>query len=115
MSDLRDKILNVKDRELKKVFVDQWGFDVYLKQTSAKEQEEFEQAIFTKDGAPATNTRAKFLAAALVDEGGEKLFTKPGDIEALSDKNGAALSFLAEELIKLNRISPEELDDLAKN
>ncbi len=82
---------------------------------SGDEQDKFEQNRFNKDGTMNfSNARARMVATALVDENGAKLFNEKDLIE-LSKKSGAALNFLIDKITELNRITPDEIDALAKN
>lgn len=110
----REQILALQDLKIKLIDVPGWG-EVYIRQASAKSQEMLESTL--KDDKGNFNIkgmRARVCAAAICDEGGVLQFS-PEDIELLSDKSVVALNFINDEISKLNAITEEELEELAKN
>jgi hypothetical protein len=111
----RDDILKAPNVKIEKVFVPDWGGDVYIHQLSARDQDKYEQAMIDKKGAiTTTNARARLIVAALHNKDGSKMFTED-DLEALSDKSGAVLNSLIDKVSALNSVTPEDLEELAKN
>lgn len=111
----RDAILGVKDITKEKVHVESWGGDVYVQGMSGTERDAFESSILGKDGKMTTeNIRAKLLVRTIVDKEGNRIFSD-GDIEVLGKKSAKAIDLLFEKSQKLNRLSDEDIEDLAKN
>ncbi len=113
---LKDIILAANDRKNKKVHVKEWNTDVWLVQMSGEEQDQFEQANRGKDGGPnLIGMRARWVAACLVDEEGNKVFDNPKDVIELGKKNASVLSRLVDEILELNKLTEEDLEEIAKN
>ena len=115
MTDLsRDAILAVQDLNMKKIAVPQWGGDVYIKQLSGAEQDRYEQDSFMSKDRNIINLRARLICLAVCDKEGNKLF-KPGDMDSVSKKSSGVLNILFEEILALNKITEDDLEDIAKN
>lgn len=113
--ELREHILKTKDCESEKLYIPEWDCDVYVKQLSAREQDNFEANRFDKNGKEKImGLRARFVANCLVDKDGNKIFSED-DIERLSDKRGSVLNRIIDKCVEVNRITEEDLERLAKN
>jgi len=115
----RDQILGIVDRKQKVVDVPEWGGEVIIKEMSGADRAEYMASIIkfetnekgevVAEPDPA-NGDAKLLSYCLIDEDGNRLFTRD-DIEALGAKNGEVLERLANEALNLNAIDKEAVDD----
>lgn len=111
----RDQILKAKDRKTEVVKVPEWGGEVIVSTMSGHDRDQFEAGIVTTNGqADLKNMRAKFVAACVVDENGKRLFTA-GDVEALGDKNAAALERIVKVAQRLNAMGDAQLEELKGN
>lgn len=108
---LRDFILGVQDLPLEKVHVPEWNRDVWVKTISASQRDAFEGAL-SKD--MYKDVRARLAAYCLCDEDGTALFTE-ADIKALGAKSAAAVTRISEAAMKLNAVTPKDLDDIEGN
>lgn len=108
-------ILESNDAITKTITVKEWGGDVIIATMSGFARDRFEASILGKNGGMnMTNIRAKLVAASLVDEKGNMLFTEE-DIIKLGKKSCTALDKIFEEAQKLNNLGEKELETLAKN
>jgi len=111
----KQDILNAEDTKTTVVDVPEWGGQVTIGTMTGFARDQFEAAIIGKNGGVnATNVRAKLAASTLQDEKGNLLFTEK-DVAALGKKSAAALDRIFEAAQKLNRISNDDVEELAKN
>ncbi len=111
----RDEILQADDLETRDVFVKAWNGNVRIRTMTAKERDDFEQMIFGGDKkGRMENVRASLVALTAIDEDGNRLFTTK-DVKALSQKSGAAMSQVFNEAQRLNRMTNEDVEEIAKN
>ena len=111
----KEAILSKQDVKTKTILVPEWDGEVIISTMSGFARDRFEASVIGKNGGMnTTNIRAKLVAACLVDEKNNLLFTED-DILKLGKKSCAALDRIFEEAQKLNHIGEKELDDLAKN
>lgn len=111
----RDDILKSKDLETVKVHVPAWGGDVLVSVMSGYDRDNFEASLIGKHGGTnMVNIRAKLVAATIVDEKGKLLFSEK-DVVALGKKSAAALSVVFDAAQKINKISDDDVEELAKN
>lgn len=122
----RADILNGDDRQYRDLAVPEWGEGrvVRLRSFSAKEvfayQREIRELRAKKDGkeiAPEeVEQRGLGLLAvrSLVDADGARMF-EDQDVEALLAKNSAALSRVATEALRLNKMRPQDVQELMGN
>lgn len=106
-------ILGADDRKTKTVDVPEWGGSVTIKTMSGEARDRWEQFILGSDGTKE-NIRAQFAAAIIVDENGDQMFSA-ADVAALGKKSGAALDRIFSAGQELNRLSDEDVEELAKN
>lgn len=115
----RDLILNADDIELVKLPVPEWKdkegniIDIYVKQMSGRDSEEYIEATNEAHGG-YKQRNAKILVCSICDKDGNRLFTND-DIEALQDKNSRVMNRLVEDIVKINFKSADEIEDEAKN
>lgn len=113
-------ILGAKDARFEEVDVPEWGGRVRIKAMSGSERDAFEQSITSlrKNGSKMAqamnleNVRAKLLARCIVDEEGGLIFDAE-DVEALGQKNAAALDRCVEVAKRLNGMNKGDLEQLA--
>ncbi len=112
----KDQILGKKDLKTTELDVPEWGGGtVRISTMSGRARDRFEKSILSKNGElNHDNIRAKLLIACLVDENGELLFTEK-DIIKLGNKSGAALERIFAKAQKQNRLSDDDVEELAKN
>jgi len=93
--------------------------DVRLRNLTEGEKSDFEAGQLNSDGKlNLTNVRAqrrKLIAAVLVDDAGELLLPKPGDVERLKDVDAAVTSAIFDAAVKHCGFSRDEVDELRKN
>jgi len=113
----REAILAADDSNTELVEVSQWGGAVRVRTLTGRERDRIEASMIGKNGkADATrglaNFRARLVAASVVDENGELLFTT-ADVEALADKSAAALDVIAAAATRLSGLSKSDVEELA--
>jgi hypothetical protein len=106
----RDQILGALDLKHKEVDVPEWGGTVRISEVNAAARMELQMMILDDQQKPRTITEMTrimvigLLTICLVDEKGERLFTKE-DIEALGKKNAVVIDRLFEVADQLNGVS----------
>jgi hypothetical protein len=114
----RDQILAAMDATIEAVDVPEWGGVVHVRNMTGRQRDQFERSRYKMIGDKVEiiheNTRAALLAVSLCDANGTLLFTKE-DIEALGEKNGAALDRLFDVAQRLSGLRSQELEDKIKN
>lgn len=112
----KDDILDADDEKIVEVDIPEWDGTVYLKGLTAAQRDKFEMSCQRKTGGvDLTNVRAKLSALCIVDRNGNLLFPSPQDVIALGKKSGKALDRIYTEVQKINRLTDEEIEELAKN
>lgn len=115
----RDQILDADDLAIEgPIEIEEWDGEVYLREMSAKEREEYENEVVTGDPQdPEVNTehmRARLLVRALCDEDGERLF-ETDDMEALSERSADVLGRLFERAQRLSGLAPDQMEAAVGN
>lgn len=111
----RDQILSVDDNKQETVLVPEWGGEVIVATMSGFARDRLEASVVGSNGGQnLTNVRAKYVAASLVDEKGEMLFSE-GDVVKLGKKSAAALDRIFAVAQRLNHITDADVEELAKN
>ena len=111
----KDDILNADDQKTMVVDVPEWGGEVTIAIMSGFARDRFEASLIGKGGATnMQNVRAKLVAASIVDDKGELMFSG-GDILKLGKKSSVALDRVFSAAQEFNKITDEDVDDLAKN
>ena len=108
-------ILKAVDNRTKKVDCPEWGGSVLVSTMSGFARDQFEGSIVGKGGGTnTTNIRAKLAVATVVDEQGNLIFNEK-DIAALGKKSAVALDRIFSASQELNKITDDDVEDMAKN
>ncbi|MCP3852696.1 MAG: hypothetical protein GY694_21085, partial [Gammaproteobacteria bacterium] len=92
-----------------------WGGDVKIAAMSGFARDRFEGSLLGSNGGTnMQNIRAKLVAASVVDDGGELMFSD-ADILKLGKKSSIALDRVFSAAQDLNKITDSDVDELAKN
>lgn len=114
----KDAILTADDMRIEAVAVPEWGGTVFVRSLSGTERDSFEAAILQRNGSDTSvnyrNMRARLAVLALCDRDGNRLFTD-GDMAAVGSKSAAALQRVFDAASRLNGLSKDDVDELAKN
>lgn len=111
----KDDIFNADDKIIKVVEVPEWGGQVTIAMMSGFARDRFEASLIGPNGGTnMVNIRAKLVAASVVDENNELMFSDQ-DVIKLGKKSSAALDRIFRAAQDLNKISDSDVDDLAKN
>lgn len=114
----RDAILQAQDLSSEQVPVPEWGGEVLVRGLTGTERDAFEQSIAEQKGKSVKmnlqNVRAKLVALTVVDGEGHRIFDDK-DAGVLGKKSAVALNRVFEVAQKLSGLSPEDVDELAKN
>lgn len=111
----KDDILGTKDLRTKTINIPEWGGDVIISTMTALDRDEFEVAMInTVKPKSRSSIRASVAVRVIVDKNGNRLFSDE-DAGILSGKSGVALTRVYDTAISLNRITDEDIDELAKN
>lgn len=118
MSLTAKQILEMDDRPTKEVEVPEWGGSVFIRTMSGDERDTFEAEMVAQQGganpSKIKGIRARFVTRVLVDENGERLF-KDSQADQLGKKSAAALDRIFSEASAFNRLSGEDVEELAGN
>lgn len=115
----RDLILNADDVKLVKVAIPDWKdkdgniLDVYVKQMTGDAAQDYIDSLNELNGGEKFRN-AKVLVASICYKNGDPMFTLD-DIKALNRKNARVLNWLAEEILRINFKSADEIETDAKN
>ena len=108
----KEQILGATDREFAVIDVPEWGGLVRIGSMSAYARDKYERAYSDiSEGRTDLSIRAHLVAACVVDESGELLFTAE-DVKALGQKSGAALSALFIACVKLNAMGGKDQENI---
>ncbi len=111
----KKEILSHVDLKSEIIDVPEWGGQVKVITMSGFARDRFEAGITGKNGGSNfVNIRAKLAAATIADEEGNLIFNED-DIIKLGNKSCAALDRVFAASQKLNRMSQEDVEALAKN
>jgi len=111
----REQILDADDKKTKTVSVPEWGGDVMVSTMTGFARDRFESAVVgAKGGINTVNIRAKLVAATVVSDTGELIFSEK-DITKLGQKSAAGLDRVFTAAQELNKFSDDDVEDLAKN
>ena len=109
-----EQILAADDLGLKKVHVQQWGGEVYIRVMSVGERDNYERLWMGKRETGVENFRTEYLARVLCDEKGDLLFSRE-QVVALAKKSGAVMGRLFDEAMAHNRMTEEDVEQLGKS
>ena len=114
----KDQILAADDLKSQQVATPEWGGEVIVKTLTGEERDSLEAAIVSSNGKSVVqnreNIRAKLLVRSLVDEHGQRLFTDT-EVSALGRKSGKVLDRLFDIATDLSKVTPSDVEELAKN
>lgn len=112
----RDSILSADDLKREMVTVPEWGGDVYVSEMTAAEQDRFSAELLRadKEGGHPDNFRARYLAATLCDEQGNRLFSDT-DVVELGRKSFAVIDRLFGIAQRTNGVTKEAAEEIEKN
>lgn len=111
----REAILAAQDLKTVDKDVPEWGGVVRLRTMTSAARESLGESMAGADGKVDTTAyREKMLAACIVGDDGELLFTHE-DVAALSGKKADVIQRLFAEAEKLNGMSPGATEEAAGN
>ena len=114
----KEQILSAQDFKTEEVEVEEWGGSVIIKSLTAKERDRFEASMIEGRGKDRKtnleNLRARLVAKTAVDEQGNLLFSEK-DVDALGEKNAAAIDKVFAVAQRLSKLRPEDVEELTKN
>ena len=117
----RDAILGASDLKTEDVMVPEWGGVVRVRMMTARDRDSYESSFLSvQNGKVVQNmdgirlARARLLALTVVGEDGKPLFTE-SDVEALAGKSAAAVQRVFEVAQRLNKVSDDDVKELAGN
>jgi len=116
-------ILAADDISLEMVEVPEWGGHLYVRTMDGTARDEYDQEQYeamTKareanpDGDTLPNMRARMVASCACDKDSNLLFSM-ADVVVLAAKSGTALDRVWDVCRRLNRLSAEDIEELAGN
>lgn len=114
----RAAILAAADIKTQTVAVPEWGGEVLVGSMNGQARDEWEQSLISRAGGKSepnlANVRARLVAATVVDEDGNRIFTA-ADVEALGKKSSAALERVCKVAQRLNGLGDADLEELKGN
>lgn len=110
----REQILGARDLKAEQVSVPEWGGDIIVRTMTAAERDRFEDHCGKLQGKTCEGIMALLVALTVVDGEGNTLFTE-SDISSLGGKSAAAVSRVFDVARRLNKLSNQDVEDLAKN
>ena len=127
----RDQILQARDIQTRDVEVPEWGGTVRLRALSPKEGNEWRRSMLTKvtvtdpkshkvtvdyivDEDKAEMAKLTILSIAIVDEDGNRLFTKE-DVEKLATKAIPPINRLVKIVMDMSGLSQKAIEEAEKN
>jgi hypothetical protein len=114
----KDQILQANDLKTADVEVPEWGGTVRVQTMTGSARDDYEQNLIKSRGGDKSknleNVRALLLAATIVDEQGQLMFTSE-DVKALGKKSVKAMDRVFAEASRLNALSDADVEDLAGN
>jgi len=110
----KSAIIAASDLAHEDVVVKEWGGTVRVRTMTGIERDEFRAAIASEDGVPVGKFSAALLAATLIDENGDRLFSVD-DLAALQAKSASSLDAPAAVAMRLNGLGGSAVQDASKN
>ena len=114
----REAILGASDIKTQTVDVPEWGGTVLVGAMNGQARDEWEQSLITRAGGKSepnlANVRARLVAATVVDESGQRIFSA-ADVQALGNKSSAALERVCKVAQRLNGLGDADLEELKGN
>lgn len=110
----KEAILAANDLKQEIINVPEWGGDVIIRTMTGEERDAFDSEMIRDDKRSFKNIRARFLSLIICDDKGARLFDDK-EISVLGKKSAAALDRLFTAGQKLNRLSNDDIEELAGN
>ena len=111
----RQAILGADDLAVEPISIPAWGGDSFIRVMTSEERDAFELSVGAmQKGETKIQFRSALVARCLCDQDGKRLFSD-SDIGALSKKSGAALDGIFDAARKLNKMTDQDVEELAKN
>ena len=115
----REQILGAHDAVIERVEVPEWAVNggptsVCIRRFSAGTRLVLAQYFATEKG-PSPDAYIATCAYGCCDEEGEPLFQIPADLPALRKRDGHVVQRIADAILVLNRLTPDTVEDAAKN
>lgn len=110
----KQDILAASDLKREEVDVPEWGGKVLVTSFSADAKDAVEFRILDLMKKGTVGMRAAYVALALIDEHGQRLFSDE-EIPMLGTKFAGAVDRVYEVVSRINKISEQDLKDLEKN
>jgi hypothetical protein len=109
------EIREADDHKIQRVEVPEWGGAVHVGTMTAAERDEIETSFTGKNGKVDTrNLRARMAILSCCKPDGTPLFDD-SDMAWLREKSAAALDRIFQAAMKINAMSPEDVEEQAKN
>lgn len=107
MSELRERILAAQDIATERVFVEAWGVEVEVRGMSGRARAELMQRAMDGQALNIGKAYPLLVIGCTFDPAtGERIFSE-ADLEAVSEKSGAALEQVAFAAARLSGLDPE--------
>lgn len=117
----REEILASEDLNHERVFIPEWGESggyVFVWELMGDERDDFEQSLVDTSGPGGKfnmrGARARLAVKCCRDAEGNRLF-QDNDATALGRKSGNMLDLICGPAMKLNRLQPQDIEEMAKN
>lgn len=111
----RSAVLAAADLQVMKVYVEEWGGFVHVRQLSGADGDRLANTIRALKGKPGVSIRATFAAEVLCDAKGVRMFPDPADVAVLAAKSARALDTICEAASSFNGMGAEDQEALRKN
>jgi hypothetical protein len=112
-----EAILAADDLQTETVDVPEWGGTVAVRVMTGDERQSFEEAMLAADDDGRNvmpQFRSRLAALTLVDDKGKRLFSDE-QVGKLGAKSAAALDRVVDVASRLNRLTAQDVQDLAGN
>jgi hypothetical protein len=114
----REEILFAEDLPCEEVLIAEWGGAVRVRTLSGAERDAFEAASVQTRGknreVNLANLRARLAVLCVVDDAGKRLF-EDHEAAELGKKSAKALARIYDAAARLNGLTAEDAEELAKN
>jgi hypothetical protein len=110
----REEILAVIDRKPIEIDVPEWGGTVFVRPLSSPERARWEAIVAGSANKTVDNAREVLAVLSLSDAEGNRLFTEE-DVPQIAGKNAIALERIGLASMKLSKLRPIDIAELAKN
>ena len=110
----REQILGAQTLPRELVPVPEFGGEVWVAVMPGIVRDAWERSMVTAGAPNLDNMRAKLVAACVVDDNGERLFTE-ADIDALGQKNWMALERITKVAQRLNQLGDDAMEKIQGN